>query len=79
MLRIRIAADITGQIADVLALHPAVAAAAAGEVMFTVSGEGLHLEVDVPDLPAVLAVLSPAEVLGQITLFASESPLQAAA
>lgn len=79
MIRIAIAADITGQTADVLALHPAVAAAAEGEIMFTVSDEGLHLEVDGPDLPAVLAVLTPAEALGQITLFTSESPLQAAA
>ena len=79
MIRIQIVATITGETADVFALHADVAAAAEDEVMFTVADEGLFLDVAGPDLPAVLAVIAPADVLGQITVFASEAPAPAAA
>lgn len=79
MIRIAIAAQITGPVADVLAIHADVAAAAEDEITFTVADEGLLITVAGPDLPAVLAVLSPADVLGQITFSAAESPLLAAA
>ena len=72
MIRIQIVATITGETADVFALHADVAAAAEDEVMFTVADEGLFLD-------AVLAVIAPADVLGQITVFASEAPAPAAA
>ncbi|WP_163376949.1 hypothetical protein [Dietzia sp. Alg238-R159] len=80
MIRIQIAATITtDETADVFALHADVAAAAEDEVMFTVADEGLLLNVAGPDLPAVLAVIAPADALGQITFFAAEQPAPAAA
>ncbi|PZU01298.1 MAG: hypothetical protein DI630_12565 [Gordonia sp. (in: high G+C Gram-positive bacteria)] len=72
MIRIQIVAPITGTTAEALALHPEVAAAAEDDFMLTVTDEGLILNVAGPDLPAVLAVIAPAAVLGQITFFASE-------
>ena len=79
MIRIAIAAHITGTVADALATHPDVAAAAEDDITFTVTDEGLLITVAGPDLPAFLAVLSPADALGQITVYAAESPLLAAA
>lgn len=79
MIRIQIVATITGETADVFALHADVASAAEDAVMFTVADEGLLLDVAGPDLPAVLAVLAPADVLGQITFFATKEPAMAAA
>lgn len=72
MFRIQIVATITGETADVFALHTDVAAAAEDAVVFTVADEGLVLTVDGGDLPAVLAVIVPSDALGQITLFVSE-------
>lgn len=75
MIRIQIVATInTDETADVFALHADVATAAEDQIMFTVTDEGLFLDVAGPDLPAVLAVLAPAEVLGQITFYAAEEP-----
>lgn len=79
MIRIQIVATITGETADVFALHADVAAAAEDAVMFTVADEGLILNVAGADLPAVLEVLVPAEVLGPITFYAAEVPALAAA
>ncbi|AVM66054.1 hypothetical protein M3C36_17580 [Dietzia cinnamea] len=80
MIRIKIAATITtDEPADVFALHADVAAAAEDAIMFTVADTQVIVDVAGPDLPAVLAVLSPTGALGQIAVSAAEQPAQPAA
>lgn len=80
MIRIKIAATITtDEPADLFALHADVAAAAEDAVMFTVADAEVIVDVAGPDLPAVLAALSPTDALGQITVSIAEQPALAAA